>query len=317
MNKQKYFIGAGTKNDPFLISSARDLHTLSFLINNNRFNNNETYFLQTRDIDLCGSKFNQFTSIGLNTIIKFNSNYNGANYHIKNLYISNKTDNNPKGLFGVTDKGSTIKNVYLMHSFINGKNFVGALVGKNNGTIKNSYIYNKSQIEGDSFVGALVGANSGYIFVCASIENSIFANKKHAGALIGFNYSNTDVHNKLKSELINDFYNKNGGGIVECSGVTNCVCYGGKNVGALIGTNQNGYIYVCELKNNAISGYENVRETVGSFISGKMVETYPIKTFVEKIQDNSNDDKNILENENQLLYLNVDTKDTKSHLASM
>ena len=98
-------------------------------------------FEQTADIDASGtSTWNGgegFEPIGTHGN-RFTGTFDGPGYKITNLYI-NRPSANYVGLFGRTDSGSEIKNVGLEDGSVSASDYVGGLVGINNGTISNSY----------------------------------------------------------------------------------------------------------------------------------------------------------------------------------
>ena len=119
------------------------------------------YYL-ANDIDCsCTSGWNGgagFVPIGTESN-KFTGHFDGKGYKITNLYI-NRSSTTYVGLFGFTGSGSEINNVSLEEVDVSGAdNFVGGLVGVNEGTITNSY--STGSVSGNNFVGGLVGFNIG------------------------------------------------------------------------------------------------------------------------------------------------------------
>jgi len=68
----------------------------------------------------------------------FIGNFDGLGYEIRDLFI-NRPDEDEIGLFGLVDVGGVIKNVGIVNTSITGKHQIGCLVGKNLGTVTNSY----------------------------------------------------------------------------------------------------------------------------------------------------------------------------------
>ena len=121
--------GAGTENNPFLISNLANLRWLSETKKywgSPAFNNGHFlpyYFLQTANINASETKeWNEgggFKSIGTPSMYgaasletEFTGHYNGNGYMISDLYLDYK-DRTVLGLFGVTYR-SSIKNVRLV-----------------------------------------------------------------------------------------------------------------------------------------------------------------------------------------------------------
>jgi len=90
-------------------------------------------------------------------IDSFGGTFYGKGYVICGVYINGL--DNKQGLFKTIN--GTIKNLGVVASYIKGKNFVGGLVGKNNGIISDSYFM--GTITGENKVGGLVGGNGGKI----------------------------------------------------------------------------------------------------------------------------------------------------------
>lgn len=103
------FVGDGTQNNPYQISSAELLLKLSTEYNKDPTTFAGKYWKQTDDIDMTGVKF---TPIGV--AAAFSGTYDGNNFTIKNLKIDSGASN--VGLFGVIGNGATIKNVVLNSS---------------------------------------------------------------------------------------------------------------------------------------------------------------------------------------------------------
>ncbi len=82
----------------------------------------------------------------------FTGTLDGLGHTITGLYINNP-ESTKQGLFG-TLKG-TVKNLNILGSYINAKDYVGAIAGLNEGIIKNCY--NKATIIGNNYVGGMAG----------------------------------------------------------------------------------------------------------------------------------------------------------------
>ena len=101
----KFSGGSGTKQDPYQISSIKDLNELNKMTNDDTGNTSKTdgkYYLLTNDIK------EPFTGM-IGTEANFNGNFDGGN-HCINLSINRTWDKYPSGLFGTATRGS-IKNL--------------------------------------------------------------------------------------------------------------------------------------------------------------------------------------------------------------
>lgn len=134
--------GLGTKDQPYLISSAGNLLWMSTKIQSTTKTASfkDVYFKQTGDIDLSGKTIR---SIGYRyysddtEMYAFGGNYDGGGYSIKNGTIYGIDSDNTAlfnkeygyGLFGVV-YGGTVKNVTLDNITVAGNGITGGIVGK-------------------------------------------------------------------------------------------------------------------------------------------------------------------------------------------
>jgi len=92
----------------------------------------------------------------------FTGSFDSEGHIIYGLHI-NRTEEDYVGLFGHIEE-CEISNIGLVDVNITGREYVGGLVGYNQGTVKNSYA--TGDLNGENFIGGLVGSNSG------TVENS-------------------------------------------------------------------------------------------------------------------------------------------------
>ena len=128
--------GDGTENNPYIITTAKQLLGLSALINGG-FDFNGTFFKLGKNIDLatvCSVELNKnWIPIGTTTN-PFKGIFDGNGKTISNIYINNSLNN--QGFFGYVN-GGTIKNLIVSGSIIAGT-YVGGLVGNaESSTIQN------------------------------------------------------------------------------------------------------------------------------------------------------------------------------------
>ena len=122
-----------------------------------------------------------FSPIG-NSSNLFTGNFDGLGHTISNLAI-NKENSDNVGLFGVTDVASTVQNVGLLNVEITAHNNVGAVVGKNLGILKDTYV--TGSISGNANVGGVAGYNDGSVSTSYSIAT--VAGNTLIGELVGNN----------------------------------------------------------------------------------------------------------------------------------
>ena len=170
--------GSGTSEDPYQIASAEDLNMVRYALTK--------YYIQTTDIDLNVSPFN--TGAGWEPIgadaSRFAGEFDGNGYKISNLFIDRSGSDNV-GLFGLLD-GATVKNVNLVDVNITGKDFVGAIAGRNFAVIQQCY--STGSVNGANYVGGITGHTmngsiTGSITRCYSFAS--VSGTAHVGGLIG------------------------------------------------------------------------------------------------------------------------------------
>ncbi len=85
---------------------------------------------------------------------EFTGDFDGQGHVIRGLYICRGSETNV-GLFGYVDEG-TIQNLGLVNVDVTGDKNVGGLVGRNQGTVSNSYA--RGEVSGNSeYIGGLIG----------------------------------------------------------------------------------------------------------------------------------------------------------------
>jgi filamentous hemagglutinin family protein len=212
-----------------------------------------------------------FTPIGNNSTnsaaSQFTGIFDGLRHTINNLTI-NLPSTNGVGLFGYTGPGSVIRNVGLTGGIVNGANYVGGLVGyQNGGTISDSY--STGSVSGGNYgnVGGLVGVNKGTIsnsFATGSVT-AVFGSS-YSGGLVGMNYgtiSNSYATGSVTAGGVGSY----GGGLVGGSAGTISDSYatgsvsGGSSVGGLAG-----HVVIATISNSYATG-----SVTGSFGVGGLV----------------------------------------------
>ena len=144
--------GSGTVEDPWQIATADQLDNVRNYLG--------AHYILVNNIDLNVAPYNEgagWEPIGyFMDDMPFRGSFNGNGKIIKGLTI-NRPDSNDIGLFGHT-AFADIKNVSLIGVAIIGGNYIGSLIGSNNGgNISNCYA--RGSVEGTDKVGGLVGEN--------------------------------------------------------------------------------------------------------------------------------------------------------------
>jgi hypothetical protein len=144
--------GSGSsEEDSYLIAHADQLYNVR--------NHLDKHFKLIEDIDLSGYSTGEgWEPIG-DSSTPFTGSFDGGEHTISGLVI-NRSDNY-QCLFGCTGVDAEIRDLGLTGVNVTGRNYVGGLIGWNNGLITNSYV--TGDVTGDSDVGGLMGQNEGSI----------------------------------------------------------------------------------------------------------------------------------------------------------
>lgn len=143
--------GSGSNTDPYNISTCLDLQNMSLDLT--------AYYQLVNEVD-CSDTVNWndgagFDPIGDNTN-RFYGCLSGSNHTISNLFI-NRSGESYIGLFGYTGFQTNISNLGIKDCNITGLLYVGCMVGRNNGTITQSYT--TGDVGGGRYRGGFVGYN--------------------------------------------------------------------------------------------------------------------------------------------------------------
>ncbi len=201
--------GMGTSDSPYIISSAADLKFLSNSVVAEMAGTASTSYLAShykleRSIDWSN---NGWTPIG-NSTYRFTGSFDGDGYIIKNINVTQTTNNS--GLFGyvgtndssfnptTTAYVSGIYNLTLKNITVSGaeaSNPMGGFAGaiSHNAKIENCHLYD-SNITGGNKVGGIVGSIQGKVVGCSVWDSYITAldvagtgqAKGSVGGIVGF-----------------------------------------------------------------------------------------------------------------------------------
>lgn len=174
---QEYSGGSGTASDPWLLSTAEDLKTLS---KTPAHWGEGCCFMLGEDIAATGVE----TPIG-NSAAPFKGKFDGNGHKVSGLDLSGHTVGEGVGLFGVVD-GAVISDLGVVEAKVDGATFTGILAGRVlTGSI--SRCYAAGAVKASSIcAGGLVGENGGTIADCYSVA-SVTSSSYAAGGLVGKN----------------------------------------------------------------------------------------------------------------------------------
>ncbi len=249
--------GGGIEGDPYLIEDACDMQAIG--ADSGYWS---AHFKLTANIDLSAYTGTQFNIIG-NPTTNFTGIFDGNDHTISNFtYTSTGTDF--VGLFSYVS-GGEIKDLGMVNVNVNGGNYVGGLVGQNEGAVSNCYAM--GSVSGTEHnIGVLMGTNwGGTVSNCNAAGNVSGGNG--VGVLVGTGYQGTLINCNATGFVTGIDHV---GGLVGThwyGTVSNCYATGsvtgtGNYVGGLVGYNYYGTISNC-YATGSVSGFEDVGGLVG------------------------------------------------------
>jgi len=225
--------------------------------------------------DYASANLREWTPIGTKSS-QFKGTFDGDGHTISGLYFNNTTNSdypsggNYIGLVGYAN-GSTISNLTIKDSYVNGYKQVGAIVGwAESSTITNCHNQNSTIISTTSRIGGVSGYLSASNMSLCSNSGNIYSGSYSTGGLSGsvdnstmencFNYGNVTV--------ITISADHNAGGIcgwVNVGTVKNCFNYGKvtapSKIGGIVGNYSSGtisnnyYLAGCAATTSGVVGY--------------------------------------------------------------
>ena len=183
-----------------------------------------------------------------NEFFPFNRVFEGNGFTISGLYIDRGIAAS-QGLFGQLDDDGVIKNVGLLDVSIRANRAVGSLVGKNRGTIINSYV-TTATIVGGQQIGGLIGENNRGTIINSYVTAATIVGDSEIGGLAGYNtgfaaaiissFAYADVTGNTRN--MGGLVGLNNFGFIENTYASGTVASTQTvvNVGGLVGVNRNG-----------------------------------------------------------------------------
>lgn len=161
------------EDNVYEISTAGELHWFRDYVNSGNVNANAVLVCDITDNEgvLAGygtlsgsySAFRKWIPIGTQAN-KYNGHFDGQGYTINGLYMEDASSSYG-GLFGYTSSNAVIEKVAVDYSFFKANQYVGAICGRNEGTIENCYsLY--TIIKAGSYAGGITGYNNGSVVNC-------------------------------------------------------------------------------------------------------------------------------------------------------
>ena len=178
----------------------------------------------------------------------FAGTFNGNGHPVTNLYVTPTTQGNGSpvdgfGLFGSVGVSGVVRETGLLNVNVVGGDFVGPLVGANQGTVSHSYA--TGNVSGYGCVGGLVGSNDFGLINSSYSTGSVSGGRKYLGGLAGCNNGGTIIASYATGSVSGDtrvggLVGDNSGSVV-ASYATGSVG-GQKYAGGLVGKNDDGLI---------------------------------------------------------------------------
>lgn len=195
--------GSGTSSEPYVITNIYELQAItadqgaSYVLGNNIDASDTSQWNNGNGFNPIGGKDNPFTGT-----------LDGKQYTVTGLTIDR---GDYTGLFGANS--GSISNIGIVNADISGSDFVGTLVGENDGSVSKSYStgsitgvfnvgglvgrvdngqvtnsYSKVDASGNSQIGGLVGHNMGSVSKSYSVGSVVGWNDDEYGGVVGENW---------------------------------------------------------------------------------------------------------------------------------
>lgn len=200
----------------------------------------------------------------------FTGTLNGQGYAIRDLFIDVPATGYI-GLFSVVGEGGRVENIGIINADITSSAHIGALIGRNQGTV--SYSYSTGSITGDNaYIGGLVGSNAGTVSYCYATGS--VTGSDSVGGLVGGNDGNVNNCYSTSSITGNSaaggLMGKNTGTVNDCYSTGNVT--GNSGAGGLIAANSGTVINSYSVGNvngneylGGLIGYSDQGTVSGSF----------------------------------------------------
>ena len=197
----------GTANNPYKIFTATQLENFRDLINgeDGQTADTDAHAVLMNNIDLEGSETNLWTPIGTSSSKPYSGTFDGNGHTISGLYIDSSSDNY-QGLFGYLgtsgDNKGTVQNLSVSGTVNSSGDYVGGVVGYNNGGTVTGCIFSGSGSGSVSGYSNAVGGVVGWNDSGANVENcyntgsvNVISNSSAVGGVVGYNGSSSTVEN--------------------------------------------------------------------------------------------------------------------------
>jgi hypothetical protein len=276
----RYGGGIGTPDSPFLIVTAEHLSTMGL-----RPGDWDKCFILVADIDLGERGLAELKTVGTAADGPFSGVFDGNGRTIFALRRSG-TYESYLGLFGLVDGGhARVENLMLADPNVAAGigRYVGAMVGfLRSGTITNCHVLGGS-VAGENFVGGLVGKNEGGTITDSTVSTTVHGVMR-VGGLVGQSYFGKVERcraegtvrglSKPDSWAIGGLIGENSNSTVAVSDA-NCVVTGDSCVGGLVGDNPLATVDRCCAR-GVVQGGGDVGGLLGRSNGGAITDCYAL-----------------------------------------
>ena len=228
------FVGAGTVDNPYLISSGSDLAFLRAQVNGGNTYEGK-YFKLTKSIDLNKNSL----MIGNSATNGFAGTFDGNNCSILNINTQETTTGQYSALFKYLLVGGKVCNLSTYGNYNQVIKMNGVIVGTNNGTIENCTNYvSITPAEGATvgevhrYTAAIASISYGSIISCTNYGN--ITGEEYASGITSKIYAGSVIENCVNYGTITGKGWRTAGivGMADGGSVTECVNYGNVTTGA-------------------------------------------------------------------------------------
>lgn len=250
------------------ISNAGQLFWFASLVNGDRTKadfdsqNGGANAVLVKDIVVNDGDISKLASTQLESLRKWNpigtpdnsysGQFDGQAHTISGIYFNNSNADNV-GLFGYTRGGADIYNVGVVNSYIEGRNCVGGIVGRNNNSgVTIQKCFSEATIIGNEDVGGIEGSTYGGKIINCYNAGSV-TGSKFVGSIRGSNTYNTT----------------SSGAMNNCFNVGEVVGTGSSNIGGIRGDG-NGTISNCYCISTKLTDTAATTKTPEQFASGEV-----------------------------------------------
>ena len=169
----------------------------------------------------------------------FYGSFDGLGHTITGLTINRPTIDHV-GLFGIAGLSSEIRNVDLLGGSVLGGNFVGNLIARSKGAVRN--VSATGTVSGNSYVGGLIGIIESGSVTRAHATGAVSGVSSIVGGLAGYNLSGTISQTYATGAvsgngLVGGLIGYNYAGMINQSYATGAASTNYGSVGGLVGTN--------------------------------------------------------------------------------